>query len=278
MSANVTRGGCLCGSVRYEAAGTPCNITHCHCEDCRRSSGAAFVTWASFRRSDFRFTSGQPREVQWAGRVRAFCPNCGTPLTFLARPDADEVDVTVCSFDQPERVTPGDHTWVDDRLRWIQMSDDLPTHGKQRTRKAATQPAPSLPSTVLETCLDVDDLARAREFYTGLFGYAVMDSDNRFCALNAGPRRVLILFLRGSNPQGTVLPCGTIPSHHSSGPAHIGFGIPAESLNDWLSRLRERGIPVESTMTWPGGGTSVYFRDPEGHLLELATPGIWAND
>jgi hypothetical protein len=132
MNSNVICGGCLCGAVRYEAAGQPYDITHCHCSDCRRSSGAPFVTWASFRRSNFRFVNGQPKELGWAERLRSFCPYCGTPLTFMSGADADEVDVTVCSFDHPEAVTPGDHTWVEDKLPWILLADDLPSYQQKR--------------------------------------------------------------------------------------------------------------------------------------------------
>lgn len=132
MNSNVVAGGCWCGSVRYEATGSPYDITHCHCADCRRSSGAAFVTWASFRRKHFRFAIGQPRELNWAGRVRSFCPQCGTPLAFLAGPHAEEVDVTVCTFDDPTSVTPADHTWTEDQLPWLRLADDLPTHKQNR--------------------------------------------------------------------------------------------------------------------------------------------------
>src|SRR5437899_4896213 len=132
MSSNIITGGCLCGSVRYEATGEPYNITHCHCLDCRRSSGAPFATWASFHRSGFRFTAGQPRELKWAGRLRSFCAKCGTPLTFLSEQNAAEVDVTVCSFDQPATVAPGDHTWTEDRLPWIHLADNLPTYTQKR--------------------------------------------------------------------------------------------------------------------------------------------------
>ena len=125
-------GGCLCGGVRYEAAGSPFNVTHCHCADCRRSSGAPFVTWASFVRSNFRFVAGRCREVHWAGRLRSFCPQCGTPLTFLMDPDANEVDVTVGSFDQPALVTPEDHTWIEDRLPWVHLTDELPAYQRNR--------------------------------------------------------------------------------------------------------------------------------------------------
>src|SRR6185436_11588238 len=116
-------GGCLCGAVRYEATGELYNITHCHCLDCRRSSGAPFVTWASLRREKFRITKGQPRELRWAERLRSFCGDCGTPLVFMTGPDADEVDITVCSLDEPHRVSPTDHTWTEDRLPWIKLAD-----------------------------------------------------------------------------------------------------------------------------------------------------------
>lgn len=137
MNSDSIVGGCLCGSVRYEATGEPFNITHCHCIDCRRSSGAPFVTWASFQRSGVKFKVGQPWELRWAGRLRSFCPRCGTPLTFLAGEDAEEVDITVCSFDDPGRVTPADHTWVEDRLPWIQLDDGLATYNQRRPNHGA---------------------------------------------------------------------------------------------------------------------------------------------
>jgi catechol 2,3-dioxygenase-like lactoylglutathione lyase family enzyme len=132
-----------------------------------------------------------------------------------------------------------------------------------------------LPSAILETCLDVTDLARSRDFYAGLFGYPIMKSDDRFCAFSVAERQVLILFRRGSDPQGTTLSFGFIPAHGGSGAGHLGFGIPAGSLPAWQSRLAEQGVPIESSFTWPTGGTSLYFRDPDGHLLELLTPGVW---
>jgi catechol 2,3-dioxygenase-like lactoylglutathione lyase family enzyme len=137
------------------------------------------------------------------------------------------------------------------------------------------KPEAHLPSAILETCLDVTDLPRSRDFYASLFGYAVMQSNDRFCAFSVGGGQVLLLFVRGTDPQGTILPFGTIPPHGTSGTAHVGFSIPSESLPAWRGRLAERGISIESSFTWPTGGTSVYFRDPDGHLLELLTPGVW---
>jgi catechol 2,3-dioxygenase-like lactoylglutathione lyase family enzyme len=137
--------------------------------------------------------------------------------------------------------------------------------------------SPRLPSAILETCLDVSDLATSRDFYSTLFGYPILTADERFCAFKVSPQQILILFRRGSDPQGTTLPFGRIPPHGASGSSHIGFNIPAESLPRWEARLAERRIAIESRFVWPLGGTSIYFRDPDGHLLELLTPGVWPN-
>ena len=138
MNLKAISGGCLCGALRYEASGEPFNVTHCHCVDCRRGSGAPFVTWASFRRAEFQFTTGEPATLDWSGRRRLFCAHCGTPLAFAAGPETDEVDVTVCSFDHPEIHQPADHTWAEDQLPWVQLADDLPIYDQKRRKDGWT--------------------------------------------------------------------------------------------------------------------------------------------
>jgi catechol 2,3-dioxygenase-like lactoylglutathione lyase family enzyme len=86
---------------------------------------------------------------------------------------------------------------------------------------------------------------------------------------------VLLLFQRGSTLQPVVLPGGTIPPHDGSGPIHVAFAIAADELPNWERRLGEHGVAIESGTDWPRGGRSVYFRDPDNHLLELVTPGVW---
>lgn len=130
---------------------------------------------------------------------------------------------------------------------------------------------------ILETCLYVDDLARAARFYENLFGFRRLQSDERFCAFDVAERSVLILFLRKSHcHHPVILPGGVIPTHDGAGPMHLAFAIPSGELPAWEQRLTEHGIAIESRVKWPLGGESIYFRDSDDHLVELATPGIWA--
>jgi catechol 2,3-dioxygenase-like lactoylglutathione lyase family enzyme len=55
----------------------------------------------------------------------------------------------------------------------------------------------------------------------------------------------------------------------------MAFSIAADALAEWEARLSEAGVAIESRVKWPRGGESIYFRDPDGHVLELATPGLW---
>lgn len=131
---------------------------------------------------------------------------------------------------------------------------------------------------IVESILYVDDMARAVAFYRDELGLEPMIGDPaRFQSFKAGVRQVLLLFKRGGTLQPTEVPGGIIPPHDGTGPYHIGFSVTAAAYDAWLARLRERGITIESETKWERGGRSLYFRDPDGHLLELITPGIWPN-
>jgi catechol 2,3-dioxygenase-like lactoylglutathione lyase family enzyme len=129
---------------------------------------------------------------------------------------------------------------------------------------------------VLETCIHVDDVARSADFYESLFGFRRLESDQRFCAFAVAERDVLILFRRGGTLDPVALPGGVIPPHDGSGHLHFAFATSAEDLPAWEQRLSEAGVNIESRVKWPRGGKSIYFRDPDDHLVELVTPGTWA--
>jgi catechol 2,3-dioxygenase-like lactoylglutathione lyase family enzyme len=136
--------------------------------------------------------------------------------------------------------------------------------------------APTL-NRVIETCLYVDDLQRAAGFYQDVLGLGMMAGDRRFCAFDVGGASVLLLFHRGTTLQPVRLSDGIVPPHDGHGPLHIAFAIAKDELTEWETRLDEHGVAIESRVNWPGGGRSIYFRDIDNHLLELATPGLWPN-
>jgi catechol 2,3-dioxygenase-like lactoylglutathione lyase family enzyme len=130
-------------------------------------------------------------------------------------------------------------------------------------------------SSILETALYVDDLNRARAFYETVLDLPLLRADHRMCAFDVGGKSVLLLFLRGGSAETMTIPGGTIPPHDGRGPLHMAFAVSAEDLPAWERRLEAHALPVEGRTTWSRGGQSVYFRDPDGHLLEFATPGLW---
>ncbi len=130
---------------------------------------------------------------------------------------------------------------------------------------------------IVETILYVEDLARAVAFYRDELGLEPMTGDaTRFQAFRVGPQ-VLLLFKRGGTLEPATVPGGVIPPHDGAGPQHIGLAVGADDYEPWLARLRARGIAIESETRWERGGRSLYFRDPDRHLVELVTPGIWPN-
>lgn len=129
--------------------------------------------------------------------------------------------------------------------------------------------------SVVETGLYVDDLVRARAFYEGTLGLRRIFGDGRMAALDVGGRSVLLLFVRGASLDPIETPGGAIPPHDGAGPLHFALAIDADALEPWRLHLEAAGVPIEGRTSWPKGGVSLYFRDPDGHLVELATPGLW---
>ena len=135
-------------------------------------------------------------------------------------------------------------------------------------------PAPPI-GGVLETSLYPRDLKRAAEFYRDLFGLRTLVDSPRLVALEVAGRSVLLLFQAGSTEDDIVDARGRIPGHDGGGRLHLALSIASDDLDAWRNRLAERSVEIVGEYRWPRGGVSLYFRDPDGALVELATPGLW---
>jgi catechol 2,3-dioxygenase-like lactoylglutathione lyase family enzyme/mannitol/fructose-specific phosphotransferase system IIA component len=135
---------------------------------------------------------------------------------------------------------------------------------------------PLTPRGILETVVYVPDLDAAERFYVQVLGLSVLSREpGRHVFFRCGAGMFLVF-----NPQTTAtasVPVGDalIPRHGAHGPGHMAFRVNEADLPAWRQRLREAGVAIESEIHWPGGGTSLYFRDPAGNSIEVATPALW---
>ncbi len=130
---------------------------------------------------------------------------------------------------------------------------------------------------VMETSLYVADLDVSQAFYQRMFGFELFLADDRMRVLGVPGGQVLLLFVHGGSIEPSSTPYGVIPPHDARGRQHLCFAIPWTALAEWEAHLAKLAIPVESKVSWPGRGTSLYIRDPDNHSVELATPGLWPN-
>jgi catechol 2,3-dioxygenase-like lactoylglutathione lyase family enzyme len=150
------------------------------------------------------------------------------------------------------------------------------SHRKGLSTKKGTGP-PGFDG-VLETALYVDDLEAADRFYGGVLGLAkIMSVPGRHLAFRC-QESVLLLF----NPQNTereriMINDGAVPLHGARGAGHMAFRVAKSDLDEWRRYLRDAEVAIESEVSWPNGAHSIYFRDPAGNSLELATPDMWTS-
>ncbi len=140
-------GGCMCGAVRFEVTGKPFWVGHCHCESCRKHTGAPLVTYAAFRKEQVSFTAGR-REVYESspGVGRAFCRNCGTSLTWEGHSPQSGVGMIfefhISTLDDPDVFAPENHVFYPERIAWFDAADDLPRYRKMYHNSEVVQRVP----------------------------------------------------------------------------------------------------------------------------------------
>ncbi len=133
MSADdqVLEGSCVCGQVRFRAAGPFGSFSHCHCTDCRKSHGAAFATYLGAGRARLTWLRGAENLSGWTtetGTRREFCSTCGSNILCTVRSEPENVYIPAAVFDTRLDRKPEYHIFVRSRVPWFDIRDGLPQH------------------------------------------------------------------------------------------------------------------------------------------------------
>jgi hypothetical protein len=127
------KGACYCGAVRFRLTPPSKFCAHCHCQNCRRAHGAAFVTYTGFAKQQVAI-EGAEHLVRYetdTGATRSFCGRCGSTLFYEGPRWPDEVHVALANVLDPLDRRPGAHVYVDHKADWIEIRDGLPRYGGQ---------------------------------------------------------------------------------------------------------------------------------------------------
>ena len=116
-------GGCACGAIRYACSGTPVSMVNCHCRACQRAGGAGYSPTVIVRHRDFHITRGQPRYHEAATdsgnmATRAFCGDCGSPLSASSSAHRQFVGIRAGSLDDPGWFQPMVDVWTGSAQPW----------------------------------------------------------------------------------------------------------------------------------------------------------------
>jgi len=125
------QGKCECGSVRYQVDAAITDLSHCHCSQCRRLHGAAFVTFGCVARDKFRYVSGESDVESYASSEaidRLFCRKCGSNILADFKSEPDVLYLSMGSVDGDPECPAGYHQFVGSKAPWYEIADDMPQH------------------------------------------------------------------------------------------------------------------------------------------------------
>ncbi len=126
---DTVRGRCLCGATRFTARGPARWVAHCHCQSCRRATGAPLTTYVCFPAEDFAWEGDPARVYESSPDVRRrSCATCGSPLTYDAGRWPGEMHVHVSALERPADYPPRLHAYAVERIPWLEIHDDLPRY------------------------------------------------------------------------------------------------------------------------------------------------------
>lgn len=101
-------------------------MANCHCRTCRRSTGGAYVTWATVPRSAFKWTGARPRRYPSNPRTQRYlCGTCGAQLALFTTRSPNTIDVAVATFAEAESCKPTRNIWLSRKLSWVPIDRRL---------------------------------------------------------------------------------------------------------------------------------------------------------
>jgi catechol 2,3-dioxygenase-like lactoylglutathione lyase family enzyme len=278
-------GGCLCGAIRYEVDRI-FDVIYCHCNQCRRSSGAPVMLTAQVSGDAFRLTKGTPSEYRTSDSGRSlFCGTCGSgqygeyapPNHPLVR-DGRYFSVRVGTFDDPQQVRPQIHQFVEDKLPWFDTIDRLPRlHGNVLPHPDKRGPAQNLDREPmggfarLVPELHVSDLDASLAFWRDTCGFSIAyrRDEERFVFLELQGAQIMLCQRHGRYETGTM--------EHALGQGAM-FQVYLEAVEPVLSALRKSGWSLyeEPRESWYRAGEhenglrQFMVQDPDGYLIMFA--------
>lgn len=122
------KGQCHCGATQYEATGDPIYHAACHCQDCRRATGAPMVTWALFPENAVKISGAEPRVYASSDNGRRhFCAQCGSSLFYTnEQVFPGMIDIVSATLDDPDAIPLGIHVQTAEQIGWMETAHTLP--------------------------------------------------------------------------------------------------------------------------------------------------------
>ncbi len=122
-------GSCLCGGVKFEINQDVGPVQLCHCVQCRKAQGTAFVTNAPVQETNFKIVTGAEIIGSFEsspGKQRCFCKNCGSPIYSKTEKLPGVVRIRVGTLDGDIATKAFAHFYVAHKANWFQITDNLP--------------------------------------------------------------------------------------------------------------------------------------------------------
>jgi catechol 2,3-dioxygenase-like lactoylglutathione lyase family enzyme len=268
---NDVQGKCYCGAIRFELMLPTLSCSHCHCEDCRRSHGAAFVTWTDVPRSQFRLLAGEERLRKFESHpgVRwGFCGECGTSFYYDCDDAPEKIYVTLASLEGALDRRPDRHYSFEEKAVWLEVRDSLPKVLGKGDEAAQSPEVGGLHHVEI----NVSDLNRSAEFwgwFLGKLGYAKHQKWDQGISFRLGS--TYLVFVQTEDKHLDVS-----YNRKKTGLNHLAFHAASRSqVDEIVVALRERQISPLYSDKHPHAGESgykVFFEDPDRIKVELAAP------